>query len=193
MRNDKKVILASASPRRLDIMKEHGINPRVMPAYIEENDPHLGGPADAVIFLSFKKALSVAESLWANGETEGIIVASDTIVYKDKIIGKPTDKREAEETLLSLSGNCHQVYSGVCLIDLETGRKRGFADCSDVYFKTFTASDISDYLDTAEPYDKAGGYAIQGTFGQFIDRYEGSLLNIIGFPWERFSEEIDNL
>lgn len=217
---NRPIILASGSPRRIEMMKQHGFDPIVMPADIEENIPEHCSMTDTVMFLALKKAQSVQEKI-KNEDPElyaqaPVIIASDTIVYMDGygavdaapgaeegngaspaavgIMGKPQDFADGFEMLSALRGKMHYVTSGVAIIGIKPGDHgqiiKVFADATKVYFKDYTDEELTAYLNTDEAYDKAGGYAIQGTFKKYIDHYEGSLTNVIGFPWERFEEEI---
>ena len=190
------IILASSSPRRIEMMKANNINPIVIPADIEENSPVYGGKTETCMFLALKKALSVEENLSHElKEKNPYILAADTIVYNDKIIGKPENEADALEILMNLSGKAHYVVTGVAVIKAGTAVRTVFSSITKVYFKEYTAEDIADYLKTDEPYDKAGAYAIQGYFGRFVERYEGSLNNVIGFPLEEILsvlEEFEN-
>ena len=132
------------------------------------------------MFLSLKKAMDVE----SRSEDGSIVIAADTIVYTDRPVGKPVDEEDAKDMLLSYSGSSHYVITGVSMIKAHTDTRLSFASISRVYFKEFTYGDISEYLKTEEPYDKAGAYAIQGWFGKYISGYDGSLDNIIGFPME---------
>ena len=174
------LILASKSPRRIDMLKSKGYDFRIVPSEAEENNPIITGMKELPMYLSLKKALDV-ETRTDPGD---IIVAADTIVYTDRAVGKPKDEEDAKEMLLSYSGNSHYVITGVSIIKAHADYKVSFASVSRVFFKEFTYEDIKDYIKTEEPYDKAGAYAIQGWFSKYIDRYVGSLNNIIGFPLE---------
>ncbi|MCQ2551222.1 MAG: Maf family protein [Clostridia bacterium] len=181
---EKKIVLASGSPRRIQIMRENGYDPVIMPADIEENIPIHSSMTDTVMFLALKKAL------WARERTDGVIIASDTIVYKDGIMGKPRDEKEAFHMLYALRNDMHYVVSGVCIINQDI---KCFYDITKVYFKDYSKEELIEYIKTDEPYDKAGGYAIQGTFKKYIDHYEGSYLNVVGFPWEKIEKELKDL
>ena len=179
-RND--IVLASASPRRIEMFHDRGYEPRVVPAGIDENLPFAMPAETAVMYLSLAKALDVAQ------REEGLIIAADTVVVCDgEIIGKPADEEEAFAILSRLRDRTHQVITGVCLIET-AGRqliKRCLYDVTDVTFGTYSDEELRAYVQTPEPYDKAGGYAIQKTFGKYIDHIEGDLDNVIGFPMYR--------
>lgn len=191
---NKKIVLASGSPRRIEMMRAHGIEPLVMPADIEENIPKVHGMCETVMFLALKKAQDVAGSLssLADCTEEGsIIVAADTIVYKDgEIMGKPADRADAFRMLDKLRNDFHYVVTGVALLSYGRQLTRVFAEVTKVYFEDYQDSELEAYLDTDEAYDKAGAYAIQGYFAKHIDHIEGSYDNVIGFPWDRIEKEI---
>lgn len=188
------IVLASGSPRRIEIMRAHGIEPLVMPADIEENIPKVHGMCETVMFLALKKVQDVAgrlSSLADCTEEGSIIVAADTIVYKDgEIMGKPADRADAFRMLDKLRNDFHYVVTGVALLSYGRQLTRVFAEVTKVYFEDYQDSELEAYLDTDEAYDKAGAYAIQGYFAKHIDHIEGSYDNVIGFPWDRIEKEI---
>lgn len=191
---NKKIVLASGSPRRIEMMRTRGIEPLVMPADIEENIPQVHGMCETVMFLALKKAQDVAGRLTSlsDGPEDGsIIIAADTIVYKDgEIMGKPADRDDAFRMLDKLRNDFHYVVTGVALLSYGRQLTRVFAEITKVYFKDYPDSELEAYLDTDEAYDKAGAYAIQGYFAKHIDHIEGSYENVIGFPWDRIEKEI---
>ena len=191
---NKKIVLASGSPRRIEMMRMRGIEPLVMPADIEENIPKVHGMCETVMFLALKKAQDVAgrlSSLADCTEEGSIIVAADTIVYKDgEIMGKPADRADAFRMLDKLRNDFHYVVTGVALLSYGRQLTRVFAEVTKVYFEDYQDSELEAYLDTDEAYDKAGAYAIQGYFAKHIDHIEGSYDNVIGFPWDRIEKEI---
>ncbi|MBQ1258292.1 MAG: septum formation protein Maf [Clostridia bacterium] len=175
-----RLILASKSPRRHDLLTKMGFTFSVHAPDVDENIE--GAPCDMVRLLSERKANAVRDHF-----CEGWIVAADTLVaLGDKALGKPADQKDAFRMLASLSGRNHQVYTGVCLMDAKTGRFISKTVRSDVYFKPLSPADILSYIQTGEPMDKAGAYAIQGGARRFIEKYEGSFDNIVGFPTEEF-------
>lgn len=188
------IVLASGSPRRIEMMRAHGIEPLVMPADIEENIPKVHGMCETVMFLALKKVQDVAgrlSSLADCTEEGSIIVAADTIVYKDgEIMGKPADRADAFRMLDKLRNDFHYVVTGVALLSYGRQLTRVFAEITKVYFEDYQDSELEAYLDTDEAYDKAGAYAIQGYFAKHIDHIEGSYDNVIGFPWDRIEKEI---
>ncbi|MDD4389658.1 MAG: Maf family protein [Eubacteriales bacterium] len=189
------VILASASPRRLDILQSASINPTIIIPKCTEILPENIEMQDAVMFLALKKALW-AEEYIKEKELEykkSLIIAADTVVYYNKIIGKPKDKSDAFDILNTLRSNVHYVATGVALINTLSYEKRGFCDVTKVFFKDYSDEELKAYLETDEPYDKAGAYAIQGTFSKYIDHIEGDLNNVIGLPLYKTLEEINKL
>ena len=127
------------------------------------------------------------------GKQTAVILAADTIVYKDGIMGKPKDRQDAFRMLSLLRNDVHYVVTGVTLVEAGCQNARVFAEVTKVFVKDFTDEQLNAYLDTDEPYDKAGGYAIQGLFGKYIDHIEGSYDNVVGFPWEKIVKELGRL
>ena len=188
-------------------MTKHGYGVIVLSANTkEEADPSLS-PEETVKTLALQKALATQEMLSQNPslikeairdfddcpEAETLdfpILAADTIVYLDEIIGKPKDKEDALKILMNLSGKEHKVYTGVAILPLkkDTDSPILFSEETSVFFKSYTEEDLAEYLETDEAYDKAGAYAIQGYFGKFIDRIEGDYENVMGLPVYRLSD-----
>lgn len=190
----REIILASASPRRIKMMKEKGYDPEIIPSKIDEALPFSMGMETAVMYLALKKALDVESRLTEQKlNKQPCIIAADTVVFSDRIIGKPQSKKDAFSTLWSLKGQSHYVATGVALLQPSTSAKRLFCETTKVFFKEFTRDELLKYVDTEEPYDKAGGYAIQGTFGKYVDHIEGDYDNVIGFPWSRIEKELTSL
>ena len=187
---DRQIILASSSPRRIDMMKSHGYNPEIRPSDIDETLPENIGMKDAVMFLALKKALDV-ESRCTFPEDQGkLIIAADTVVYKDGILGKPVDRADAFAMLSRIKNTSHEVATGVAIIEAGCPNKIVFCDVTKVFCKDYTDAELHAYLDTDEPYDKAGAYAIQGIFSKHIDHYEGSFDTVVGFPWEYIEDKL---
>ena len=190
-KNNKRIILASASPRRAEIFAKHGMDCSVIPSGADESIPIDLTPAQTVMYLSLIKAMDVMSSVSGSAPDDTIIVASDTIVEKDgEILGKPVSREDAYAMIKKLSGTAHRVLTGVCIVSLLTGEKNCFYDSSDVYFTDIPEDELLEYIDTPEPYDKAGAYAIQETFSKYVTRYTGDIENIIGFPFAKFIEEL---
>lgn len=187
--NTKKIILASSSPRRIAIMKAQGIHPVIMPADINETLPFEMDMCTAPMYLALKKSMAVEAQL-INDEVSSIIIAADTIVYDNEIIGKPKDDTDALSILKRLRSGMHHVVTGVAIIKSKTLERKVFCETTKVFFKDYSDQMLNDYVKTREPYDKAGGYAIQGTFGKYVDHIEGDYDNVIGFPWKRICKEM---
>lgn len=183
---EKEIILASSSPRRIEMMEKHGFHPQIIPAHIDESLPHNISMADAVMFLALKKALDVELS----APKGSIIIGADTVVYKDEILGKPKDRADAYRMISKIRNTNHQVATGVAIIESGTPHRCAFYEATTVFCRDFSDEELNAYLDTDEPYDKAGAYAIQGEFAKFIDRYEGSFDNVVGFPWEQIEKKL---
>lgn len=191
---DSRIILASSSPRRIEMMKNMGIEPIILPSETDETLPFEMTMEQAVMFLALKKALN-AEKLWLRENTDEqpsptVIIAADTIVYKNGMIGKPADEADAANTLKLLRNSSHYVATGVALIRPCFPKRSVFFDTTEVFFKDYSDDEIKQYLNTDEPWDKAGSYAIQGTWGKHISHIEGNYDNVIGFPWERIKSEL---
>ena len=181
-----KIILASQSPRRLEILNKHGIEPIVMPADIDETLPDDISCEDAVEKLADKKAMAVYEQVKSDPEyADAVIIGSDTIVYKDKIMGKPVDAEDAFSMLSSIRNTKHYVATGVAIIEVQTGKETVLCDLTTVYCKDYSDEEIWAYIESAKPFDKAGSYAIQGEFSKFIDHIDGDYENVVGLPFHR--------
>ena len=182
-----KIILASASPRRLEILTAHGITPVVLPADVDESLPDelLNKPAEATMYLASLKSRAVYSSIGA--PEQAVIIGADTIVYKDKIIGKPVDADDAFAILSSLRSAKHSVITGVSLIDLSNGKETVFYDETIVTFKDYPDEEIRRFVLEEPPYDKSGSYAIQSSWSKNIASVEGDIENVIGFPWTKIS------
>jgi septum formation protein len=187
-----KIILASSSPRRIEMLKNNGINPVIIPPQVEEDLPLNIDPQDAVMRLALKKALYVESIAQAEYSKEpALIIGADTIVFLERIIGKPKNREEAYNILAHLRGKEHFVATGVAILKAGTDEKRVFCEVTNVCFKDYSDEEILAYIDTEEPYDKAGGYAIQGAWGDKIDYIRGDYDNVVGFPWARIKQELD--
>lgn len=170
-----KIVLASASPRRKQILETAGFETEVRVSDADETLPEGISPAEAVERLALIKATSVER---AEDET---VVAADTVVVLDgKILGKPESEIQAKEMLRSLSGRTHLVYTGVCILKGE--KLSVFHDCTKVEFYPLTEEEIDVYIESGEPMDKAGAYGIQGRGCAFVKGIEGDFFNVMGLP-----------
>ena len=177
-----RLILASSSPRRAEILRNAGISFEAAPAAVDESRWHGETPAHRVRRLASAKAAAAA------GRVSGaaIVLGADTEVVVDgEVLGKPVADLDAREMLRRLSGRVHEVITGLELIRLPDRATRSELEVTRVTFAALSADEINSYVATGEPFDKAGGYAIQGRAGRFITRVEGCYFNVVGLPLSR--------
>jgi septum formation protein len=175
------IYLASASPRRQELLRQLGVDFEVVPSNLDEVPLPGERPADYVARVSRAKAEHVARRLREQGKAMHPVLGADTEVVLDgAILGKPRDRGHGLDMLRQLSGRTHDVLSGVCV--LQDGREHAALNVSRVTFRPLTDVDIAAYWDTGEPADKAGAYAIQGRAAAFIERLEGSYSGVMGLP-----------
>jgi septum formation protein len=198
-----RIILASQSPRRRELLAQIGVPFTVE---VSDTDENVSGTEPAVIVqeLARRKALAVAAH--HAGETVYVIGADTIVVYEGEILGKPKDPADARRMLRELSGNAHQVYTGVCVLEVpgdEGGccedsapqggrrsiRETAFAERTDVFVAPLTDVEIDAYIATGEPFDKAGSYGIQGIFARHIEKIHGDYTNVVGLPVGRLWRE----
>lgn len=188
-----KIILASASPRRMELLKQIGIEYDIMPSDKEERTTK-ELPEEIVQELSFHKAEDICMRLEERGEEDFIIIGADTVVaLGDRIMGKPGNKEEACEMLKSLQGNVHQVYTGVTICFRKKRESAGyhtFFEKTEVSMYPMTEAEISAYVETGEPMDKAGAYAVQGGCAAHIRGICGDYNNVVGLPIGRLYQEM---
>lgn len=171
-----KIILASRSPRRVQILKQIGIEAEVQPSTLPEVVSS-SSPREVVRLLSLQKARDVA----AKQEESAVVIGADTVVAADgRILGKPKSHEAAYIMIRKLQGQTHQVYTGVTVICGEN--TVSFVECTQVTVAAMTEEEMRSYADSSEPMDKAGGYGIQGLFGRYITRIEGDYNNVVGLP-----------
>ena len=188
-----KIIMASGSPRRKELLLQIGIVPEIIVSHVEEKITS-DVPAEVVMSLAEQKAVDVAKEM-----PEGtVILGSDTVVAADgKILGKPKSHEEAYEMIRRLAGRSHQVYTGVCLVkkgpEGEADTVVSFYDETDVNVSPMTEKEIREYADSEEPMDKAGSYAVQGFFARYIDGLKGSYANVMGLPVHLVYQELKKL
>lgn len=197
----EKIILASSSPRRRELMAQAGFAFEVLVSEADETI-ETETPGEMVEVLSERKAAAVAEEIKRQGfaEESVLLVGADTMVAIDgKKLGKPKDEKGAEEMLEELSGRTHQVYTGVTLMRLrkaENGsilqESRTFSEGTDVSFYPLTKEEIRSYIATGEPMDKAGAYGIQGKAAVFVKEIKGDYNNVVGLPIARLYQELKN-
>lgn len=182
-----RVILASGSPRRSNLLTTLGINFEVIVSDIDETIVGNPTPQEYVTGLAKQKAEAVLSRVAATaGSRKILVVAADTsVVMDDRILGKPQDQEDAQHMLEQLSGRSHKVYTGIAVVSLNANggtRVQTDIDVSDVYFRKLHSKEISAYIATGEPMDVAGSYALQGIASCFVERIEGCVTNIIGLP-----------
>ena len=188
-----KIILASGSPRRKELLLQIGIVPEIIVSHVEEKITS-DVPAEVVMSLAEQKAVDVAKEM-----PEGtVILGADTVVAADgKILGKPKSHEEAYEMIRRLAGRSHQVYTGVCIVkkgpEGEADTVVSFYDETDVNVSPMTEKEIREYADSEEPMDKAGSYAVQGFFARYIDGLKGSYANVMGLPVHLVYQELKKL
>ena len=183
-----RFILASASPRRKDLVRQIGIDPVILPADADETVPEgLADPPEIVKLLAERKADAAAAANVFNSSDAVVLLAADTVVaLGDTIFGKPGSPEEAFRMLKTLAGRRHTVYTGIALRAYDSRQEpmcSALDVCAtDVYFSDLSDEEILSYIDSGEPFDKAGGYAIQGLFAKHIDRIDGDYSNVVGLP-----------
>jgi septum formation protein len=175
---DERIILASDSPRRKELLRQIGMSFRSDPADVDERILPEEGAEEYAVRVAHNKARVAAERAGA-----GIIIAADTIVVLGTtILGKPVDARDAERMLGMLSGKMHTVLTGLVVMNAGTGRTQKRVAVTKVWFRDLTNDEIASYVATGEPLDKAGAYGIQERGALFVQRIEGCYFNVVGLP-----------
>ncbi|MFO7813247.1 MAG: Maf family protein [Pelovirga sp.] len=191
MTMDDTLILASASPRRKELLEQIGLEFSIIPSSVAETVKPAETPDDLVIRLSLDKARDIAERPDISARW---VIGSDTVVVcNDRILGKPTDAEDAAAMLRQLSGTSHLVVSGYAVIDRREQIQRTEAVITKVHFRQLTEAEIARYIATGEPRDKAGAYAIQGIAACFVSGIEGSYTNVVGLPLCRLTLALKEL
>jgi septum formation protein len=180
-----KLILASASPRRAQILRDAGFAFEVRPAHVNETRLQREAAAAYVSRLASSKARLIARKLQAKNENAFVIGADTVVVAGRHILGKPANAADARRMLRLLNGKKHKVLTGVSIISVPSGREFIHVEATRVQFLRITSRDIREYLATREPFDKAGAYGIQGIGGRFVRRIEGCYFNVMGLPLSR--------
>ncbi len=182
----EKIILASASPRRRELMCFITKDFEIITAHVDETIEKGTKPEDAVKILAFKKAQAVSEKYKGR-----VVIGADTIVVCDnKILGKPENEDSAFQMLRMLSGRTHYVLTGVCITDSE--KAECFYVKSDVTFFDLNDEEIKKYIESGEPMDKAGAYAIQGKGSLFVEKINGDYFNIVGLPVSILNKKLES-
>ncbi|NLJ66512.1 MAG: septum formation inhibitor Maf [Clostridiales bacterium] len=176
-----RIILASASPRRKQLLEQMGLKFDVITSNTKEQMPYGLVTEEIPMELAYNKAMDVASGV----SQPAIIIGADTVVVKDEILGKPKNEEEACQMLLRLQGQTHEVITGLALVDTWTGKiKKGYEKTL-VEMAPLSLQEIEHYVQTGEPMDKAGAYGIQGSAGIFISRITGCYFNVMGLPIHR--------
>ncbi len=184
----ERIILASASPRRQELLKTIVPEFEVIPSDFDEKVPkNIVEPQEIVRYLAYAKAEQVAENVILNiGTDEALVIGADTVVSLDgEILGKPKDRDDAIRMLMELQGRSHEVYSGVSIFSVTEKRIEEYStfyNKTTVEFMNLNEEEIAAYVDTGEPMDKAGAYAIQGLAAKFISGINGDYTNVVGLP-----------
>jgi len=182
------VILASASPRRVELLRQIVADFQVVPTSTPEVHDEQITAWEMAQVNAYRKARAAAKKF-----PDAIVIGADTVVYLDKetkLFGKPADRADAERMLSELQGRAHAVITGVCMLQLRAHRQKVFAEWTDVRFHSLTPEQIKDYLATMDPLDKAGAYAIQEHGERIVAEISGSYSNVVGLPVERVKEEL---
>lgn len=180
----RKIILASSSPRRADLLRQIGLPFDICVRPVDESCPPGLPPHVLVEVLAARKAAAVAETAG-----EGLIIGADTVVVRRKqVLGKPDDENEAVRMLQNLSGGAHAVFTGLALLDAASGRSLVRHEKTRVHFKRLAEDEIRRYVATGEPLDKAGSYGAQGRGAVFVRGIEGCYSNVVGLPLSLLAE-----
>ena len=185
-----KVILASKSPRRVEILEKIVKEFEVVQSNFDENTIDFKGDVENYVKdLSRNKAIEVSKRL----NEPSIVIAADTVVFQNgKVLEKPKSEEDAFSMLSSLSGNTHKVYSGICLINTYDDTVVTDCDCTEVKFSELNPRQIRNYINSGEPMDKAGAYGIQGLGGAFVEGIKGCYYNVMGLPLNKLYKALEN-
>lgn len=185
-----KVILASKSPRRVEILEKIVKEFEVVQSNFDENTIDFKGDIEKYVKdLSRNKAIEVSKRL----NEPSIVIAADTVVFQDgKVLEKPKNEEDAFSMLSSLSGNTHKVYSGICLINTYDDTVVTDCDCTEVRFSELNPRQIRNYINSGEPMDKAGAYGIQGLGGAFVEGIKGCYYNVMGLPLNKLYKALED-
>ncbi|EOU1118825.1 Maf-like protein [Clostridium perfringens] len=185
-----KVILASKSPRRFEILEKIVKEFEVVQSNFDENTIDFKGDIEKYVKdLSRNKAIEVSKRL----NEPSIVIAADTVVFQNgKVLEKPKNEEDAFSMLSSLSGNTHKVYSGICLINTYDDTVVTDCDCTEVRFSELNPRQIRNYINSGEPMDKAGAYGIQGLGGAFVEGIKGCYYNVMGLPLNKLYKALEN-
>jgi septum formation protein len=182
----KRIILASASPRRKELLEQIGLRFEVEPSNYDEEIASASEPHETARKLSLGKARAAARK-----HRNALIIAADTfVVFGDRVLGKPRTDSEARKMLRALNGQAHSVITGFTILDTETGKVLSRSVETRVHMRKLTLKEIDSYVRTKEPLDKAGGYAIQGRGAVLVERIEGDYSNVVGLPLRALADAL---
>ncbi len=194
MKIDYKIILASQSPRRRELLSQIGVEFEVIPSMADENIKE-NNPSEFVKKLALIKGEEVYNRIKKNENI--LVIGADTIVVKDKVLGKPADREEAISMIKNISGTSHEVYTGVSFYLYNESTKEEKVDViinkTKVNVCDINIEEIEEYVDSKDPFDKAGGYGIQGSFAKYISSIEGDYYNVVGLPVSDVYQKIKDL
>jgi septum formation protein len=183
---NRKIVLASSSPRRKELLEKIGLTFSIDPSDYDEKPPFDISPEGIAKVISLKKALKVAPKY-----PDAIIIAADTFgFFRGKIIGKPANPDEARSILMTLSGKSHRVITGYTILDTSNKQVTTHSAETRVYFKKLTQEEIDNYIKSGEPLDKAGAYGIQGLGSIIVKKIEGDYYNVMGLPLSALAESL---
>ncbi|MFP4198563.1 MAG: Maf family protein [Halanaerobium sp.] len=187
VKSDLKLVLASASPRREEILAQLNLKFTIVPSKIDESNFDQSDPIKLVKLLAEEKAKSVSKLV-----EDAIIIAADTVVVHDeKILGKPAGKLDAKKMLKKLSSDQHQVITGVAVLNSRSGESHLDYNITEVKMAELSEKEIENYVETGEPLDKAGSYAIQGFGALFVEEIRGSYYSVMGLPIHQLARLLD--
>ena len=197
MYKGRQIVLASASPRRKELLESLGVQFKVIPPQIDEEVPPYLPTTEVAEYLAFLKANAVASGLSSNKVKEQrnvIVIGADTLVLcSGNIIGKPKDRAEAIRILTQLSGTQHSVFTGLCIIDSVTGKMIQGREETMVQMRCISKAEIEEYVDSGRSMGKAGAYAIQEDNDKFVEKIEGSFSNVVGLPLDLLQEMLKKI
>lgn len=188
------VILASSSPRRRDLVASLGLDFQIHASHADERVPDPVAPADYVRIVAARKAAAVRSAVASDHPPTGVILAADTAVVIDgAILGKPVDRDDAFAKLSLLQGRTHEVYSGICLVNLADGRELCRSRSTKVTMKPLSPAQLWAYIETGEPLDKAGAYGIQGFGATLVESISGDYFNVVGLSLALLADMLEAL
>ena len=179
----KPIILASASPRRKELLQNAGFSIEVMPVKVSEIPDKNLNVSDQILDIARRKLDAGAQILLDQGRKNAVLLTADTeVIFDNAPLGKPETRPEAYAMLRKLSGTAHTVLTAVCVYDLDNSQVHSGVERTDIHFKPLTDEQIWTYVDSGDPFDKAGGYGIQNVQEQFIEKFVGPYDNVVGLP-----------